>query len=914
MKKLLLIIITFTLLLSRSSTLASALSTTFICKYDGDVCNLKPGQENACPGLSSTQLRTLCFSASCNAGDHGDESILNCPGTVPSPSPTSNCPTNQCVPNGTSCYEPGNLYCSGDKFCCVVKNPPTIPPSSQDCYSQSGECRLQSLGCSSLDNEKGVASQQCKAMSNSTYSYMCCVPTNPAASNPPGSSPPPIDPGGYNSLASSQCTGRALADYMNAVITGVKGKNLTHIKLLSPAFNMTSDTFSGIISGMDTAGANFAGLDGIAGNLYDVAGRGMSSWLDEKTAQFPASAQGKSIYLTEAGAKDVADKTIDRTTGLKNLNTEINKLIDRKVLAINLFNAFGTNSGFSTFALSHNQPGNDDMYIACGGTTCPKPVGVNSAANFSQAPTFYSDAKALNMGFTVEIARAGSLDAAMAGITSAHNNFMTPIIRIGVGMDSGGFDNPQTYVDFLASIDSQVSLDVFAIAGPNEPDSEFWAAPSCQSITPAKGSPLAAGFTPLKYKCDEDTRDKPEFHPLRPYPGSPCDPLIPRSAPEAPLDPNLKYNTFACGSSLTPSKEEVFDPYGDNTQYENLPPIDGKYVHTWCEPRPPFTSKTQVTCYRTSEFDVTVDFKNANLGILGNTQDNLTDAQKVNEYLSWYLTGTPQIGDQLPIDPKNPADISRVVNFSGPLRKLMPYDLTSLGKTTVSESNTKEVHNYLVGCGQVNLGVIGDIANAIGTAAGAIVNLDQIAADLGAMINLAFDPYLVASSLYAGVHGDSYVPADAVAAYTSQVTDPEQISAFTTLAVDIGLNSIEAVLKIISAIEQLNTLEFAKTINCAGDPLFITDQRRLQDYAGLSPSWIYNLNPLSKTINDEIMQKLFQNVPFSSMEDIPGEVTLSVFRDERYDQQSPNVQGSQDTPKGPTAPLELIIKSATLAK
>ncbi len=560
-----------------------------------------------------------------------------------------------------------------------------------------------------------------------------------------------------------QCMGQDLASYMNAVITGVKGKNLTHIKLLSPAFNMTSDTFSGIITGMDTAGANFAGLDGIAGNLYDVAGRGMSSWLDEKTAQFPSSAKGKLIYLTEAGAKDVADKTIDRTTGLKNLNTEINKLIAKNVQAINLFNAFGTNDKFNAFTLSHNQPGNDDMTIVCGGTTCPKPVGVNSAAGFSQAPTFYSDAKALNMGFTVEIARAGSLDAAMAGIISAHNNFMIPIIRIGVGSDSGGFDNPQTYVDFLASVDSRVSKTVFAIAGPNEPDSEFWAAPNCQSIVPAKGSPLTAGFTPLKYNC-KDTAN-PEFHPLRPYPGSPCDPLIPRSVPEAPLEPNLKYNTFACGSSLTPSAEEVFDPYGDNTQYENLPPIDGKYVHTWCEPRPPFTAKTQVTCYRTSEFNVTVDFKNANLGILGNTQDTLTDAQKVNEYLSWYLNGTS----------------SNSVDFSGPLKKLLPYDLGRTLKETVAQtealSSTEEVHNYLVG-------------------------------DNGA---------------------------------------------------------------------------------------------RLRGFKNLDTLPVY-------------VQKLIQNLPLSSLEDIPGEVTLSVFRDQAYDQQSPNVQGSQNTPKGPTAPLELIIKSATLAE
>ena len=106
-----------------------------------------------------------------------------------------------------------------------------------------------------------------------------------------------------------------------------------------------------------------------------------------------------------------------------------------------------------------------------------------------------------------------------------------------------------------------------------------------------------------------------------------------------------------------------------------------------------------VTCWRSSAFDVTVDLSHANLGVLSNTQDTtLTDAQKVNEYLSWYLTGTPQIGDQLPIDSNNPAAISRVVNYSGPLRKLLPFDLATTLKNVVIESRQQDVHNTIVGC------------------------------------------------------------------------------------------------------------------------------------------------------------------------------------------------------------------------
>ncbi|MEK7163550.1 MAG: cellulase family glycosylhydrolase, partial [Patescibacteria group bacterium] len=201
------------------------------------------------------------------------------------------------------------------------------------------------------------------------------------------------------------------------------------------------------------------------------------------------------------------------------------------------------------------------------------------------------------------------------------------------------------------------------------------------SSLPAKKGPLEEGFNPLKYyPCDGNPAD-PEYHPLRPYPGSPCDPLIPKSIPEAPQTSEKKFNTFACGTSLTPSTIERFDAYGQNGYYENLPTTYG-YAHTICDPVPEDSPNgTTANCWRSEVFDVTLDLSKANLGILGNTQDvTLSDAQKINEYLSWYLTGTPQIGDQIPLQAKNPADINRLVNFSGPLRKLLPADLQNIGR------------------------------------------------------------------------------------------------------------------------------------------------------------------------------------------------------------------------------------------
>jgi hypothetical protein len=77
---------------------------------------------------------------------------------------------------------------------------------------------------------------------------------------------------------------------------------------------------------------------------------------------------------------------------------------------------------------------------------------------------------------------------------------------------------------------------------------------------------------------------------------------------------------------------------------------------------------------------------------LGNTQDqNLTDEQKINEYLSWYLSGVPQVGDQ-----KKP-DADKLINFSGPIRKLMPFDLGKTAKETITNAQPDKIHNYSVG-------------------------------------------------------------------------------------------------------------------------------------------------------------------------------------------------------------------------
>ncbi|MBI5358878.1 hypothetical protein HZB69_04605 [Candidatus Amesbacteria bacterium] len=176
---------------------------------------------------------------------------------------------------------------------------------------------------------------------------------------------------------------------------------------------------------------------------------------------------------------------------------------------------------------------------------------------------------------------------------------------------------------------------------------------------------LSKFLPPTSIPCDKTV--DPEFHPNRPYPFNPCDPLIPSGAINAkdiakPKD-KKDYTTFACGNTLTPIKTSYFDAYGDNTNSSDLV----------CEKK-----GLKVTCWRSEEFDVTIDLSKANLGIISNTQDqDLTDEQKVNEYLNWYLGGS-----------------SQTVNFSGPLQKLLPRSFLNTAQRTLASTVNKEVHNY----------------------------------------------------------------------------------------------------------------------------------------------------------------------------------------------------------------------------
>lgn len=106
---------------------------------------------------------------------------------------------------------------------------------------------------------------------------------------------------------------------------------------------------------------------------------------------------------------------------------------------------------------------------------------------------------------------------------------------------------------------------------------------------------------------------------------------------------------------------------------------------------------------------IIIDLAGATFPILGNTENVMStdkdtddpgfdDAGKVNEYVSWYLNGTMNRAEYELLDSKDKEDIQRLVDYSGPLNKLLPWEQQIIYRTnTVNQANTTR-HDQVVAC------------------------------------------------------------------------------------------------------------------------------------------------------------------------------------------------------------------------
>src|SRR3990167_8726521 len=160
---------------------------------------------------------------------------------------------------------------------------------------------------------------------------------------------------------------------------------------------------------------------------------------------------------------------------------------------------------------------------------------------------------------------------------------------------------------------------------------------------------------PPPYVACEDTAS-PEFHSLRPYQKSAC---------------NQKVQDTAqfCGNRLVLTDRV--------TRIQTIPPSIAPNCRKIEEGR--YRCSYSVTG-KTASYEI--DLSQASLPILGNTEkvansqnqsEDLDDAVKTNNYVSWYLNGVIGRAEYQPLS-DSAEDMRRIIDFSGPIKKLLPQE------------------------------------------------------------------------------------------------------------------------------------------------------------------------------------------------------------------------------------------------
>lgn len=180
------------------------------------------------------------------------------------------------------------------------------------------------------------------------------------------------------------------------------------------------------------------------------------------------------------------------------------------------------------------------------------------------------------------------------------------------------------------------------------------------AVDPTPTPTPTAPFPELRLPC---TKEKDvEFHSLRPYQAAPCG------------DAN---KALYCSNDLIFTETFKMGGNGDCQMRNEI----GDHTFT-CEPN-----------YKVDPHDLYVSLDQSELPILGNTEDvknsqndneELDNAQKMNEYVSWYLSGVSTRAEY------GKTSEDEVVNFSGPLQKLLPSVIAESQRIEIIKSVEKE--------------------------------------------------------------------------------------------------------------------------------------------------------------------------------------------------------------------------------
>jgi hypothetical protein len=252
---------------------------------------------------------------------------------------------------------------------------------------------------------------------------------------------------------------------------------------------------------------------------------------------------------------------------------------------------------------------------------------------------------------------------------------------------------------------------------PRPPDPPPPPPPGDDPQPPVPPAPPVQAVPPPYVECNDT--DSPEFHSLRPYQKSPCD----QEAHDLALfcgndliisDTITITKTFLDlpsryefeGEEIVPSRES---PYAstlgcsycnaDRVCVQNPEPCEpsigcldnsANCEDIDCINNGDGTETCNFTIDRTKI--VAIDLDGAYLPIMGNTERVINsqnqaaetptarfdDPIKVNEYVSWYLNGVIGRAEYPPIDTDDEEDVKKLVDFSGPLKKLLAHESQTL--------------------------------------------------------------------------------------------------------------------------------------------------------------------------------------------------------------------------------------------
>lgn len=172
---------------------------------------------------------------------------------------------------------------------------------------------------------------------------------------------------------------------------------------------------------------------------------------------------------------------------------------------------------------------------------------------------------------------------------------------------------------------------------------------------------LTEAFPKIGFPCDDT--NNPEFHSLRPYQGAVCGDADKASFCSNELKFIESFDVVGMGNCKKQGKAGTFD----------------------CDPD-----------FKVDSHNLYVELTDSMFPILGNTEqvtnsqggtEQFDDAQKVNEYVSWYLSGVNNKAEYGENTDK------KVVDFSGPVQKLLPK-LIQEAERIQTISNVKNTDTY----------------------------------------------------------------------------------------------------------------------------------------------------------------------------------------------------------------------------